>query len=139
MSLSLCKRPCKICRKWFQPHPKAGNRQRTCSRPECQRERHRRSCTDWHKRNAEDDREHRLRTKLNFLGDEQAADAHSDVDPLRGLSWSAVRDAVGLQVAVVLEESEKLIVLWARDAVKAHLSEKKGKIQKVPQSAHETR
>ena len=34
----LRKRPCRICRRWFQPHARAGERQRVCSEAACQRD-----------------------------------------------------------------------------------------------------
>ncbi|MFH1177986.1 MAG: hypothetical protein V1750_11310 [Acidobacteriota bacterium] len=39
--------------------------------------------------------------------------------PERQLDWEVARDVVGLQVAVVLEESTKVLSRWARDAVLA--------------------
>jgi hypothetical protein len=44
------KRPCSICRKWFQPIPQQINRQKTCS-PACQNELHRRQCEEWNRKN----------------------------------------------------------------------------------------
>ena len=58
------KRPCRVCRRWFWPHPRAGDRQHTCSRPDCQRERHRRACAAWRLRHPDYDREDRLRRRL---------------------------------------------------------------------------
>ena len=54
------KRPCKICRKWFLPHPRQGDRQKTCGRPECQREYHRRLRQKWNDKN-------RAYFKANYL------------------------------------------------------------------------
>jgi hypothetical protein len=48
-------RSCCICRKHFKPHPRLGNRQRTCGRDECQK---RRGCAysrNWRARNPEAD------------------------------------------------------------------------------------
>ena len=30
------KKPCRICRRWFQPDARVGERQRACGKPECQ-------------------------------------------------------------------------------------------------------
>ena len=109
------KRPCRICRKWFEPHPRAGCRQRVCSREDCQRERHRRACAAWRERDGPGEREERLRRRL--VRQDNEAVPRQNVDPLSGLDWSAVRDAVGLEVAVVIEESGKLLVGWTRDTV----------------------
>ncbi len=47
------KRPCSICRKWFQPDVRQKDRQKTCGRLKCQTELHRRNCHNWNKRNKE--------------------------------------------------------------------------------------
>jgi hypothetical protein len=47
------KRPCCICRKWFQPDVRQKERQKTCGRPSCKKEHHRRHCAKWNKRNKE--------------------------------------------------------------------------------------
>jgi alkylation response protein AidB-like acyl-CoA dehydrogenase len=54
------KRPCQICRKWFQPHSRAGPRQRACGAEPCQQERHRRACEQWRERHPDYDREERF-------------------------------------------------------------------------------
>lgn len=58
------KRPCSICHKWFQPDVRQKDRQRTCGRSECQKELHRRNCSDWNKRNKEDLTNNYLEKKL---------------------------------------------------------------------------
>ncbi len=111
------KRPCRICRRWFQPHPRAGDRQRTCSSAECQRERHRQACARWRWRHPDYDREDRLRRRL------QVPERATAGAPLRGIDWSAARDAVGLEVAVVIEEVGEVLQRGARDAVSAQVIE----------------
>ena len=103
------KRPCRICRHWFRPHPRAGQRQRVCSRGACQRERHRRACQRWRQREVPAERAHRLRQYLRV-----------DVDGAGAwrVSWDAVRDAVGLEVAVILEEISRLLEDVMRDVVR---------------------
>lgn len=123
-------RPCRICRRWFQPNPRAGARQRTCSRPECQRERHRRSCASWHQRNPDYDRETRLRLRL---GAERPKAAESGLLP-----WRAARDAVGLEALVVLEEVVRLLVSTLRDAVVRQVRVSKGESSRVPPYGCET-
>ena len=49
---SLGKRPCSICRKWFQPDVRQKGRQKTCS-PDCMNEQHRRQCEKWNNKNKE--------------------------------------------------------------------------------------
>ena len=40
---------------------------------------------------------------------------------MRQLDWDVARDVVGLEVAVVIEESAKVLCNWTRDAVIAQL------------------
>ncbi len=54
------KRPCSICRKWFQPDVRQKGRQKTCG-PGCKKELHRRQCDEWNKKNKE-------YFKNNYLG-----------------------------------------------------------------------
>jgi len=115
-------RPCRICRKWFRPDPRVGSRQRTCSNPECQRERHRRDCADWHSRNPGYDLEERLRKQLHKIPRErkrQGSELGGPLHPRRQLDWDAARDAVSPQVVVVVEESLKVAIDYARDLVPA--------------------
>ena len=56
------KRPCSICRKWFQPIPQQIKRQKTCS-PACQNELHRRQCEEWNRKN-------KAYFKNNYLDDQ---------------------------------------------------------------------
>lgn len=115
------RRPCRICRRWFEPHRHAGDRQRVCGRADCQRERHRRSCERWRWQNPDYDREERLRQKLQRAEQEddgQRGQLVADPLPVR-IDLSAARDAVGLEVFVFVEETAKVLTDWARDAVVA--------------------
>jgi hypothetical protein len=105
------KRPCRICRRWFVPHPRAGERQRVCGAPDCQRERHRRACQAWRRREAESVRRHRLEQRLRSAAGESG--------PFPGPQWRAVvRDAVGLEVAVIVGELHRFLEDVVRDAVR---------------------
>ena len=115
------KRPCRICRHWFVPHPRAGGRQHVCSAEECQRERHRRACARWRQREAEAERSHRLRQRIRV----EAKVEPEAVGRLRAqVAWAVVRDAVGLEVSVVIEEILGLLEAAVRDAVWRQATEK---------------
>ena len=45
------KRPCRICRRWFYPDPRAGDRQRACSTPDCQTARRQKTQANWRAEN----------------------------------------------------------------------------------------
>lgn len=110
-------RPCRICKQWFRPDARAGDRQRVCGSESCQRERHRRACAAWHRRNPDYDREERLRRRLT----REVKPAVSDplaVPPMMRWDGAAARDVVGLQVAVALEVTAQLLWDGVRDAVR---------------------
>jgi hypothetical protein len=45
------KRPCSVCRQWFQSDVHQKGRQKTCGNPDCKREQHRRQCEKWNRKN----------------------------------------------------------------------------------------
>lgn len=119
------KRPCSVCRKWFQPHPRLGARQRTCGSEDCQRERHRRSCKALRDRDREAVREERVRDRLD--------------DGEGGVDRAAMRDTIGPQVAVVLEETLRVLIPGTRDAFRSQLLDiTKESVRLLPRPARDT-
>lgn len=108
------KRPCRVCRRWFQPSPRAGDRQRVCSAAGCQRERHRRACEQWRERHPHYDREERVRRRVRPV---QSEDRRPARDPVAEVAWEAARDVVGVEASVLIEETAKVLHLYVRDAV----------------------
>lgn len=108
-------RPCSICRKWFEPHPRTAKTQRACGRQECQRERHARACAKWRAANPDYDVERRLNDRL--VVETPTTPAPPDSDPRTGLDWQVARDAMGLKAGIVAYQLTGLIVQWARDAM----------------------
>lgn len=117
------KRPCRICGKWFRVDPREGARQRVCSSATCQRERHRRACRDWHRRNLGYDADLRRRRRLQLCPVPPAAPPVDPfgVSPLRKVHLEAARDAVGQEVVVVVEVAGQVLWEGVRDAVRAQL------------------
>lgn len=123
----LRKRPCRVCRRWFRPDPRQKDRQYVCDRKECQRERHRRNCEDWHRRNPDYDRETRLRSRLKRGKERVGAVA----EPSQGINWGDARDAIGLEPLVVIDEVTKVTLDLVRDALFSQLLVKQGKTHRL--------
>ena len=104
-------RPCSVCRRWFRPDAMSGGRQQVCGAPECQRERHRRACGQWHARNPDYDPHTRFMIRL--VKDEPAGSR--SVMPLETIDWDLARKVVGLKVTTLVEETGKVILRRARD------------------------
>jgi hypothetical protein len=122
-------RPCRVCKKWFRPDRRVGDRQGTCGAADCQRERHRRACAEWHRWNPDYDREDRLRDRLK---EKPAGLAPLSAPPMSYLDRAAARDAVGLEVVVLLEVVSKLLWSALRDAVAVQSIAGRGVAPQVP-------
>jgi len=96
------RRPCRICGRWFTPHPRLKDRQKTCADAHCKREWHRRKCAQWNKDNADYFKSNYLQKKL-------------EVTPVRksrirsGLPLVFVQEVIGLQPLVILEYLVQLL------------------------------
>ena len=94
-----------------------------CSRDECQRERHRRACADWRARTAGERRESEVRERLRggeakkARGSEKEAPRRGAHGARRELRLAEVRDAVPLEVYVILDEFIRHVEGLLRDAV----------------------
>ena len=114
-------RPCRVCRRWFRPHPRAGDRQKVCSAAACQRERHRRNCASWRSGEREPIRRDRVKRAIIKPAEEVSEGCLTPIH--ERVRWDAVRDSVGLHVAVITEEIVKLIESVPRDAVSPQVFE----------------
>ena len=106
----MSKRRCRICRRWFQPNLRSRHQQRVCSKASCQKERHRRACAEWHRRNPGYDKETRLRLRLV-----REAPANQTT-PMAAIDEDVARDAVGVEAYVLISETARVVTEWARDA-----------------------
>ena len=105
------KRACKECGRWFEPHARVGDRQRTCSQPECQKARTRKAVRAWRAKN--DTPERRLSKKMRAAN---AASPEDCVSPSAD-QWDVVRNAVDPKTLVVLQELLRLVGIVIRNAV----------------------
>ena len=132
----LRRRRCRVCGRWFSPHPRARGRQHVCSDAACQAERHRRDCASWHQENPGYDRERRLRQKLQAKAPPVVGVAGVlGVDPLGQFDWDSARDAAGLEATVIIEEICQVLVGYTRDAAHAKPLVITGENPQVPESA----
>lgn len=102
-------KPCMICRRWFAPHPRAGDRQKVCGG--CQGERHRRACAAWREAHPAYDRMRRLKeaSGLSSAGEAEAS--------LEAVVWPVIEQAIGPAHRTVIEAITRLLLDHTRDAV----------------------
>lgn len=111
------KRPCRICRKWFTPDPRVGDRQKTCGDHECMRKWHTKKCAEWNRNNRKCAQENYLHDKLaQAVGEsddtKKTPAAGSASIPPVSTSYSAsfpqlprclVQEVIGAQQLVIIE------------------------------------
>jgi hypothetical protein len=107
------KRPCRICRRWFRPEPRVGNRQHACGRPECQAARRRKTQASWRCRNPDYATAYRIQ--------QRSAQAPPPPEPLRmpaplnRLPWDLAKDQFGTQGADFMGVMGALLLRTTKD------------------------
>lgn len=111
------KRPCRICRKWFTPNPRVGDRQKTCGDKECMRKWHNRKCAEWNRNNRKCAQENYFHDKLTLAlnqndNDKRASVVNATAKPLvldsptakfPRLPRSLIQEVIGVQQLVIME------------------------------------
>lgn len=106
------KRPCRICRRWFSPDPRLGERQKTCADPHCKKEWHRKKCAQWNRKNPEYFRSNYLHKKLEGVS---GAEGVAGVRPVKsrfpsGLPQRKVQEVMGIKQFVIIEYLVQLLL-----------------------------
>ena len=114
------KKPCRICRRWFHPDARVGDRQRACGNPECQTGRRRKTQADWRKRNPD--------YIIAWRLDQRAAQTPPPEPlrfptPLNQLPWEFAKDQFGPQGSDFIGVMSTLILRAAKDQIRPYLIE----------------
>ena len=96
-----CKRPCRICRRWFLPNPRLKERQMTCGRPECQRQWHKKKCAQWNQKNTDYFKTNYLQKKIDTAT--QCRGDPGKIQPEKHLKVPASRMKTDMPLAYVTE------------------------------------
>ena len=107
------KRPCRVCKRWFIPHPRLKDRQKTCGDQQCQREWHRRKCEQWNHNNVDYFKENYLDKKLKLTGTPQSR-------LKTGLPLCYVQDRIGAQQLIIIEYLSQLLMRRCRHLIRPH-------------------
>ncbi len=124
------KRPCRICKKWFLPNPRLGDRQKTCGAPECQQQWHSRKCAEWNRKNRSYFQEIYLRRRLEVL---ETASPESlpppspvpSLQPVAPLDYprGVVQEVIGAQQLVIIEYIVRLLVRGVQEVMRPQMPE----------------
>lgn len=135
------KRPCRICKKWFRPNPRLGDRQKTCGAAECQRQWHAIKCAEWNRKNRPYFQEIYLRRRLESLA-AGPGEPHPPSQPpapapplqcaLLDYPRGVVQEVIGAQQLVVIEYLVRLLARGVQEAIRAQLPETPGESRRLP-------
>jgi len=140
------KRPCRVCRKWFTPEPRLGDRQRTCGAMECQRKWHARKCAEWNRKNRAYFRELYLRGRLESFGSgppKQSSSPRSSGrinDPPRrssplDLPQEVIQAVIEVKQLIIIEYIVRLLMRGVQEEIRTQLIEKQREIRRLPLSS----
>lgn len=108
------KKPCSICRRWFRPNPRVGSRQRTCSRPDCQASRRKKTQESWRARNPD-------YFIAWWIQKCEKNSIRRFPPPLSVLPWDIAVDSLGQQGALFLGSMGTLLLKSTKDQLRAQL------------------
>ena len=127
------KRPCRICRKWFTPDPRLGDRQKTCGKETCKRKWHAKKCSEWNKKNRSYFQAIYLSSKLESSKTPSQSDNRpppsSNPDkncPIRPpssrstleLPGDVIQDVIGVQPLIIIEYVAQLLVRSFKEVIR---------------------
>jgi hypothetical protein len=107
------KRPCRVCKRWFIPHPRLKDRQKTCGSAQCQREWHRRKCEQWNHNNVDYFKDNYLDKKLEQTGTPQSR-------LKTGLPLCYVQQLIGTPQLIIIEYLSQLLLRRCRHLIRPH-------------------
>ena len=117
------KRPCTICRRWFRPNSRVGDRQRACGNPGCQTARRQKTQANWRNRNPGYAIAWRIDQRA---GQPEAAEPLRMPAPLDQLPWNLAKDQFGSQGADFLGVMGALMIRTAKDQIRPYLIDPAG-------------
>ena len=124
------KRPCSVCGGWFQPDARVKDRQRACSKAECQTKRRAATQASWRSHNREYASERRLHYR------QVARDAGGDPGrrlpaPLDRVPWEVAEDQFGAQGADFIAYLAQVQHRVAKDQWRSQVADSAGESEQV--------
>lgn len=128
------KRPCRICRRWFKPDNRLGDRQHSCGKPDCQKARRKKTQASWRARNPSYATAYRIEKR----NQDPAAEPLRTPPPLNQLPWDVAKDQFKGQGADFIAVMGTLLVKTAKDQFQAYLTDPKRLAGTLPAAPEKT-
>jgi len=137
------KRPCRVCRQWFIPNPRLGDRQQTCGSRECQRKWHAKKCVEWNRKNGAYFKEIYLRGRLESFGIGPPAQSptfcssgHRDGSSRRSspldLPQEVIQEVIEVKKLIIIEYIVRLLIRGVQEVISRQLLEKQKEFRRLP-------
>ena len=120
------KRPCSICRRWFQPDVRVGARQHVCSAPECQKKRRQRKQAQWRRQNPD------YFVGRRWAGAEDKEEPARAPPPLEQIPWDVVQSQIGSKATVILGLLAKVLLQHVQSQIRAQGRVTTAESQRLP-------
>jgi hypothetical protein len=126
------KRPCRHCRRWFAPDARVGDRQRTCSREECQKARRAATQASWRARHPEYDQARRIQERAAAEAAGEVVTLSRAPRPLDRLPWDFAQDQFKVEGAEFLLGFGRLLRQYTQDQIAAQVPATAGESRVLP-------
>jgi hypothetical protein len=113
------KRPCRVCKRWFKPDARLGDRQKTCGDAACKKEWHRRKCAEWNKKNSEYAKTNALYRKIEAAKNPADSGQPASSGGSRSLlPRGYVKEVIEVQLVVILEYLGQQLLRRLQEVIK---------------------
>ncbi len=135
------KRPCRICRKWFIPNPRVGDRQKTCGSDECKRKWSNKKCAQWNRKNRVTFQTNYLEKKLQDVKNQE----NSSDKPLLQVEQSGknsklpqelIQKVIGAQEFVIAQYLAQVLLRSFQEVIRAQSVDIISEVKRLPPRDH---
>lgn len=135
------KRPCRICRKWFAPNPRVGNRQKTCGSKECKKKWHAKKCAQWNRQNRACFQTTYLSKKLQAVQNQETVIEKPDSQlPKSGISsklpQEVIQEVIGAQQLVIAEYLSQVLLKSVQEVIRTQRADILEEVKRLPQRGY---
>lgn len=124
------KRPCRICGRWFSPHPRLGERQKTCGADDCRRRWHARKCAEWNRRNRVYFKEIYLSRRLESVSGSCGSLPGKFVSP--HLPQTVVQEVIGVKQLIIIGYLTRVLLRGVQEVIRVQHADKRSESRRLP-------
>ncbi len=137
----LKKRPCRICKKWFAPHPRLGDRQKTCGSKECQKKWHAKKCAQWNRQHRATFQATYLSKKLQAVQDQEVANIKPPPQLQKTtifpkLPQEVIQEVISIQQLVIAEYLSQVLLRSVQEVIRVQRADILREVKRLSQGSY---